>query len=625
MEQKKFEDNARLTFTELKEQINSFQEEEEKIINKIRLHNITLANNASNLLISVTVGIILLSFIIGVYISRTISKPVVEFRDAAFEIAEGNLDKRVSISSRDEIGDLASAFNTMTTKLKKFYSDLDQMVKERTMELQMAHETLRESEEKYSNLVEKGNDGIVIIQEGILKFLNSKMAEIIGVSKEEALGKPFNDYVSESGKLLLKGNSMRISTEKNSNRYEIEIFSKDGRHIPVEIDFSLIEYQGRQADMAIVRNITERKKAEEQIQRHLNRLNALHSIDKAITSSFDLGLTADVLLTQVVTQLEVDAATILRLNPHTAMLEYIEGKGFRTTALKYTRLKLGESNAGRAAIERNIVMIKNLKENQDGFERSETFPDEGFISYIAVPLIAKGQVRGILELFHRSPLLAEPEWMGFVETIAGQAAIVMDNATLFEDLQRSNVELTLAYDSTIEGWSRALDMRDKETEGHSQRVTEMTLRIAREIGVKDEEFTHIRRGALLHDIGKMGIPDSILLKPGQLTDEEWEIMKNHPRYAYDMLKNIEYLRPALDIPHCHHEKWDGTGYPRELKGKEIPLAARIFAVVDVWDALCSDRPYRPAWPKEKVLEHIRSLSGTHFDPQIVETFLKIDL
>jgi HD-GYP domain-containing protein (c-di-GMP phosphodiesterase class II) len=167
-----------------------------------------------------------------------------------------------------------------------------------------------------------------------------------------------------------------------------------------------------------------------------------------------------------------------------------------------------------------------------------------------------------------------------------------------------------------------MDLRDKETEGHTQRVTEMTLRIARELGIKDEALVHIRRGALLHDMGKMGIPDNVLLKPGTLTDEEWKIMKLHPVYAYDMLYPIDYLRPALDIPYCHHEKWDGTGYPRGLKGKEIPLAARIFAVVDVWDALCSDRPYRPAWPIENVVEHVRSLSGTHFDPEIIEVFLK---
>jgi HD-GYP domain-containing protein (c-di-GMP phosphodiesterase class II) len=190
-------------------------------------------------------------------------------------------------------------------------------------------------------------------------------------------------------------------------------------------------------------------------------------------------------------------------------------------------------------------------------------------------------------------------------------------------LHRTNVELSLAYDTTLEGWSKALDLRDRETEGHTQRVVDTTLRIAQSMGIKDEELTHIRRGALLHDIGKMGIPDSILLKPGPLTDEEWVVMKRHPVYAYELIYPITHLRPSLDIPYCHHEKWDGTGYPRGLKGEEIPLAARIFTVVDVWDALTSDRPYRKAWPSRKALDYIREQSGKYFDPHIVEVFLSL--
>jgi len=181
----------------------------------------------------------------------------------------------------------------------------------------------------------------------------------------------------------------------------------------------------------------------------------------------------------------------------------------------------------------------------------------------------------------------------------------------------------LAYDTTLEGWARALELRDEETEGHSQRVTEMTLRLARAMGISDAELAHVRHGVLLHDIGKMGIPDGILFKPGSLTEEEWEIMRRHPTYAYELLSPIRYLRPALDIPYSHHEKWDGTGYPEGLKGEQIPLAARIFAVVDVWDALRADRPYRPAWSEEEVIEYIREQAGKHFDPQVVEIFLRI--
>jgi HD-GYP domain-containing protein (c-di-GMP phosphodiesterase class II) len=248
---------------------------------------------------------------------------------------------------------------------------------------------------------------------------------------------------------------------------------------------------------------------------------------------------------------------------------------------------------------------------------------EGFVDYLAVPLIAKGEVHGVLAVFHRAPVELDKEWLAFVEALAGQAAIAIDNLGLFQELKRRNLELALAYDVTLEGWSKALDLRDKETEGHTQRVTEMTLRLARAMGLTEQELARIRQGALLHDVGKLGIPDSILLKPGKLTDEEWTVMRRHPNYAYEWLSPIAYLRPALDIPYCHHEKWDGSGYPRGLAGEAIPLAARLFAVVDVYDALTSERSYRQPWPVKQVLEHIQAESGKHFDPQVVTAFLRL--
>jgi putative nucleotidyltransferase with HDIG domain len=237
-------------------------------------------------------------------------------------------------------------------------------------------------------------------------------------------------------------------------------------------------------------------------------------------------------------------------------------------------------------------------------------------------LIAKGQVKGVLEIFQRKAFELDREQHSFLDMLTGQSAIAIDSARLFEDLQGSNAELMMAYDETIEGWSRAMDLRDKETEGHTQRVTELTMRLANKMDFVGEQLVHIRRGALLHDIGKMGVPDEILRKPGPLNEKEWVIMHRHPQLAYDMIAPITYLRRALDIPYCHHEKWDGTGYPRGLKGEQIPLAARIFTVVDVWDALSSDRPYRKAWPEDKVRQHLREQAGKHFDPDIIEIFLK---
>lgn len=193
------------------------------------------------------------------------------------------------------------------------------------------------------------------------------------------------------------------------------------------------------------------------------------------------------------------------------------------------------------------------------------------------------------------------------------------------DLLQAHHELQDAYEATLKGWVRALDLRCNETGDHSRRVSLLTVELARFMGINEDELLHVRRSALLHDIGKMAVPDSILQKPGPLTEAEWDIMRKHPQFAIEMLKPIEYLRPALVIPLNHHERWDGTGYPRGIKGEEIPLAARIFAVIDVWDALSSDRPYRKAWPYEKIVEYMREQSGTHFDPKVVVLFLQMML
>ncbi|HSB00466.1 MAG TPA: HD domain-containing phosphohydrolase, partial [Anaerolineales bacterium] len=374
-----------------------------------------------------------------------------------------------------------------------------------------------------------------------------------------------------------------------------------------------------------ITDITERKQAEEKVQRQLQRLEALHRIDMAIAAGLEMNLSLGLLLDQFLSILRVDAATILLLEPHTRLLRYVVSRGFRTDAVQRTELPLGSGHAGRAALERRVVRIYDLANQPDELTRSASLATEKFKSYFAIPLIVKGQVKGVLEVFQRSSLSQDREWINFAETMANQAAITIDNVQLFEGLQKSNMELMTAYDATIAGWSHAMDLRDKETEGHTQRVTEMTVQLARKMGIDPQELVHIRRGALLHDIGKLGVPDHILLKPGKLTEAEWEIMRQHPVYALNMLTPITHLQPALDIPYCHHEKWDGTGYPRNLKGEQIPLSARLFTVVDVWDALGSDRPYRKAWPEEKTLKYIREESGRHFDPQVVDAFLRLTI
>jgi PAS domain S-box-containing protein/putative nucleotidyltransferase with HDIG domain len=400
---------------------------------------------------------------------------------------------------------------------------------------------------------------------------------------------------------------------------------KNGQLIYVEEDtIALADEQGKITGyVSVNRDITERKLAEIQIQRQLEQLSALRNIDQAIISNINLHFTLNTILSEVRKQLQVDAADIFLLNSGGDMLEYAAGQGFRTRSMETGPIPVGESLAGRAVMERHTVMIENLNEHPNAPFLATAWAAENFIFYCGVPLMTKASIQGTLEIFHRSSLQPNRDWLDFLDTLVGQAAIAIDNATLFENLQNTNQELIKAYDTTIEGWSRALDLRDKETEGHTLRVTEMTLSLARRLGFNEEELVHIRRGALLHDIGKMGVPDNILLKPDTLTAVEWMVMRMHPQYAYELLKPIVFLERALDIPYCHHEKWDGTGYPRRLREEEIPLAARLFAIIDVWDALTSDRPYRAAWTENEALTYIKDQSGHYFDPTVVDVFFEM--
>lgn len=355
------------------------------------------------------------------------------------------------------------------------------------------------------------------------------------------------------------------------------------------------------------------------------RLQALHEIDQVITGSSDLGASLSVVLTKTLAQLHADAATVLLFDPHQQVLEYTAGQGFVTNASRHVRLKLGEGLAGQAALERRCVGVPDLAAAPDALQLiSAPYRHiERFKAAYAVPLIAKGQLLGVLCVLYRRTMTPNDEGLEFLDMLARQTAIAISDARQFWAVQRSRDDLMLAYDTTLEGWARALELRDKETEGHTQRVGEMTVRLAKQLDIPETDLVHLRRGALLHDIGKIAISDTILLKPGPLTTDERTAMELHPVHAYHLLSPISYLRPALDIPYCHHEKYDGTGYPRGLQGDRIPLTARIFAIVDVWDALTQDRPYRRAWSVERAREYVRAEMGRHFDPEVGEAFLRM--
>ncbi len=399
------------------------------------------------------------------------------------------------------------------------------------------------------------------------------------------------------------------------NRYLGDIVvNRKAEPEPDELDILLLVAR-------IVANALHLAELREETEDRLRKLTALSLIDESISGAVDLGATLGLILDQAMALLRADAASIFLLDEDGDYLRLAVSKGFRTKSPPGERVALGQPYIGIAASERKTVSVSDFSDLDPDSGFARLLRDEGFTACHSTPLIVQSKLLGAMGIYPRTALSSGPEWLGFFETIARQAAIAIDNKTMYHNEQKAREELAVAYDATIEGWSRAMDLRDKDTEGHSRRVTELALALARKLGIEGEALVHLKRGALLHDIGKVGVPDSVLLKPGPLTEEEWAIMKRHPDFAVGMLSPVAYLRPALEIPYGHHEKWDGSGYPKGLAGEAIPMAARIFAIVDVWDALTSDRPYRAAWTREKTLEHIKSQIGKHFDPRVGEAFI----
>jgi len=450
-------------------------------------------------------------------------------------------------------------------------------------------------------------------------YVNDVVAQHGRKPKDELLGQRMMDVYRGIEKTPVFETLSRCMESRTSARLINEFEYEDGSKAWFELNVQPVP----EGLLVMSLDITLHVEAKQRIERQIERLQTLRAIDLAILGTTDRKPMLDAILEKIRTSLDAEFCMIFLLNPTSLMLELtaISGKG--KPKRNFMPIQVGDGITGRAALERETISAPDLSDAQLPAELRSLYDNEGFHSEYATPLIAKGQLLGTLTILSRTTFDASQNWLGFFETLAGQAAMALDSISTFDALQRSNIELKLAYDKTLEGWSRALDLRDKETEGHTQRVTAMTLKLARMAGMRDDELVHVRRGALLHDIGKMGIPDAILHKQEELTDEEWAAIRRHPDVAHDLLSPIAFLRPALDIPYCHHERWDGTGYPRGLKGEEIPLAARLFAVVDVWDALRSDRPYREAWSETKAIEHIKSNVGKHFCPQAVQLFLKL--
>ena len=442
---------------------------------------------------------------------------------------------------------------------------------------------LAESEQRYRRLVDYSPEAVIVYSGDRVVYANAAAAVLFAAPDTDSLlGRLVFDLIHPDDHAKARERARRSQEQGQPSALADHKYVRlDGRVIDVEAVSTGIVYQGRPAGQVLIRDVTERKRAEEEIR-----------------------------ATNDMRQLIMDNIPQLIF--------------WKDTASVYLGCNRNFAQAAELSGPEEVVGLTDYDlpwpaESADGFRRDDRRvmdADKPNLHYIETQRLPDGSVSWAET--NKIPL---HDSAGRVVGILGTYENISDRKRSEERIRTLNAELTQAYDATIEGWSRALDLRDQETEGHCRRVTELTVRLAHALGFDDEALVHVRRGALLHDIGKMGIPDGILLKPGPLTDDEWIFMRRHPVMARDMLWPVEFLRRALDIPYCHHEKWDGTGYPCGLSGEEIPLSARLFAIVDVWDALCSDRPYRSAWPVARVLDHVRGLSGTHFDPKIVRLFL----
>lgn len=553
--------------------------------------------------------------------------PILDGFEVCRQIREHPTLREIPVLLITSLGDHESRVRGLSIGADGFivkpFDNAELLAQVRTIARLNRYRRLLAEQARFQRLIELSPEGIAIIDgDSRLLLVNPALVTLLGaISAEELLGQRLATFIAPAAMDRYYGVMSSLTDYGHQTaRCELVLTRLDDNQVPVEMNFGRFSDDGAAYAQIIIHDITERKRAEAQIQRQISQLTSLHAIGVAITASLELNVTLDVLLDRLIEQLNVDAASVLLLNRNLSLLELAASRGLPIDVPAI--IQTDDGLAGMAFLSHRPVAFTSFDSATQNNPRDQALASV-FASYFAVPLLARGEVKGVLEIMNRTPLAPDQNWWVFLKALAMQAAIAIDTAALFEQLQRAHAELKHSYDATIEGWSRALDLRDHETEGHSERVTELSLQLARKLNVSAEDLDHIRRGALLHDIGKMGVPDRILLKPGPLNAEEWIIMRQHPMHAFQWLAPIPFLRPALAIPYAHHERWDGSGYPRGLHGEQIPLAARIFAVIDVWDALRSNRPYRNAWSEEQVITYLRSLAGTHFDPKIIIAFLEM--
>ncbi len=493
----------------------------------------------------------------------------------------------------------------------------------------MAAEEIRNREIMLQGVLDAAPIMIALVKNGVMVWVNDKFEGITGYSSSEMVGTNTEIlYLSKEALNNVYGTLFKQIKEKGQGYIRAKWVKKNGQILDIDIWAVAIDPHDIYAGTIVTTmDITEQLKAEEtlkksfeQVKTLISRMSALRNIDSAITSEDDSPTTTKQILALIRKTLNLDVVILsLYDNQHQIRVNACDNQENEENLLGKI---VPKSEVINLAIQTNQLVSK-IKEDENDFRDLEHRLQNinRYSQYAVVPLNIKGETLGILEVLSKQNVCHGDDCRDFLQAMAVQLAIALDNANLAYQKEEAYNQLQEAYESVIKGWGVALELRDAETGGHSNRVVELTLNLAKRMGYSDEELVHLQHGVHLHDIGKMGIPDSILLKKGPLTEEEWGIMRQHPVYAYNLLKGIPYLSKAIDIPYSHHERWNGKGYPQGLAGENIPLGARIFAVIDIWDALTSDRPYRSAWSKEKTIRYLKEQAGNEVDPGVVKEFI----